>query len=88
MLRTLRRWFSDSETRALHEEVRRAQDQVLSLAHKLEGLDLRIERLVNRVNVRMTRAGLPKGDRDEALEELQELGGAPRRDEWPGGWPG
>jgi hypothetical protein len=83
MFRTVRRWFSDVETRALSDDVQKWQDQVLSLAHKGEGLQLRIERLLNRVNMRMNRAGLPREqERDvEILEEIRASTQRPR-DDW------
>ena len=76
MFRTLRRWFADAEIRQLGSDLEKLSDYLQTSAHKLEGLQLRLERLSNRVNMRLNRAGVPRGGGnepgdDEILDDIR-----------------
>lgn len=76
MLRRFRQWLADSEIQALARDIEKQSDTIQTAAHRLEGLQLRLERLANRVNMRMTRAGLPRERSDEdILDELRAARG-------------
>lgn len=79
MFRTFKRWVAGSEISALGEDVDKALDRIAAEAHRVEGLQLRLERLSNRVNMRMSRAGL-RGDDvaardDEIMREIERARG-------------
>lgn len=80
MLRKIRQWFAGAEITALGNDLEKVLDQVATAAHRVEGLQLRLERLSNRVNMRLTRAGAPgareQDDRDqEILREIRQRSG-------------
>jgi hypothetical protein len=80
MLRTVRRWFSDAETKQLAEDVDRLADRFQDIGHKLEGMQLRIERHLNKLQMREargargTRDGLSAEDR-AILDDLRAQSG-------------
>lgn len=79
MLRKLRQWLAGSEIAALATDLEKATDQVQTHAHRIEGLQLRLERLSNRVNMRLNRAGYGRGVEEEADRELMEEMLGPRQ---------
>lgn len=76
MFRRVRQWFAGPEVEALARDVATYRDKVEELAHKGEGLDLKLERLRNRVQMRLARAGVavaPEDARDaEIMREIEE----------------
>jgi len=64
MLRTVRRWFSDAETKQLAEDIDRLVDRFQDLGHKLEGMQLRIERHLNKLQMREARGARGAQQRD------------------------
>lgn len=82
MFRRFRQWVAGTEISALAADLDKALDVNQAQAHRIEGLQLRLERLSNRVNMRLNRAGAPRDDeRDEELmREMQQQRG--REDEW------
>lgn len=90
MFRRFRQWVAGAEIQAMGKDLDVALDRAQDLAHRVEGLQLRLERLANRVNMRLNRAGARGGDdlqeRDaEILEEIRRnQGAAPNGDDWPG----
>lgn len=94
MLRTIRRWFSTDETKRLGQDVDRALGKVADLGITLESLQLRVERQLNRLQMRDSRdarRGTPEGGlSDEELRIVEDL----RRNPGGGnggidqGWPG
>lgn len=84
VFRTFKRWVAGAEISALGEDVDKALDRIAAEAHRVEGLQLRLERLSNRVNMRMSRAGL-RGDDvaardDEIMREIAAARGNGDRD--------
>jgi hypothetical protein len=67
MLRTVRRWFLDAEVRDLAKDVDLMRDRVMDYGHKVDGLQGRIERLVQRTSMRLARAGVEVDPRDEEI---------------------
>ena len=90
MIRRFRQWLAGAEIQAMARDLDALQDRFQDGAHRAEGLQLRLERLANRVNMRMNRAGIGTEDRDaEILRELREQAGS-ADDDWtrrpPGDW--
>lgn len=69
MLKWLRKRFSDAETQRLAEEVERAADQLSVLGHKVEGLELRLQRHLNKLQMREGRAKRANSPQGELLSE-------------------
>ena len=79
MFRRLRQWLlADPELTALARDIERNYDKAADALHRCEGLGLRMERLANRTNMRMNRAGAPREDERDA-EIMDELKGGARR---------
>lgn len=79
MLRTLRRWFSDAETQKLAQEVDQALHRIADMGIKVESLQLRVDRHMNKLQMRDARqrereTGLNDDDR-ELLARLRAHGG-------------
>lgn len=76
MLRTIRRWFSTEETKQLGDDLDKLIDRHSDLGHKIEGMQLRIERHVNKLQMRDARAqrgGNGAGLSDEEQEIVNRL---------------
>lgn len=68
MLRTIKRWFSTSETQALSRDLDQLQEQFLTFGHRLEGMQLRVDRHLNKLHMRDARARRPDlNEEDQAI---------------------
>lgn len=85
MLRWLRKRFSDAETLRLAEEVERASEQLAVLGHKIDGLEQRLARHLNKLQMRDARAKRKTPDQPDYLspEEQDILDDLRSRDQSP-----
>lgn len=69
--------MAGAEVAALGRDLENLVDRCSDVAHRAEGLQLRLERLSNRVNMRLNRAGAARDDDGDAriLEEIRRTGG-------------
>lgn len=72
MLRTIKRWFSTEETKQLGDELEKLIDRHSDLGHKIEGMQLRLERHLNKLQMRDAR-GSRGGNSGGLTEEEQEI---------------
>lgn len=80
MLRTVRRWFSDTETKKLAEEIDRALQQVSDVGIKVEALQMRTERHLHKLTMRDARsAARGNGEMILSQEEVEILDDIRRR---------
>lgn len=78
MLRTLKRWFSTEEVKHLGTELDRLRELFSDLGHKLEGLEIKHDRLSNKYRMRDARelrhgrGGMQLGEEErEILADLR-----------------
>lgn len=79
MFRTLRRWFSDAETKKLAEEVDQLLHRVADLGIKCESMQLRVDRHMHKLQMRDLRqrerdTGITDEDR-RILDEIRARSG-------------
>jgi hypothetical protein len=85
MLRWLRKRFSDAETLRLADDVERASEQLAVLGHKIDGLEQRLARHLNKLQMRDARAKRSTPNQPDFLspEEQQILDDLRARDDSP-----
>jgi hypothetical protein len=73
MFRTIKRWFSTEEVKQLGTELERLVDTFSDLGHKLEGLQLKHDRLTNKFRMQDARQQRRNGRETGLSEEEQAI---------------
>lgn len=70
MLRTVKRWFTTDEVKLLGTELDVLRERFSDLGHKLEGVELKHDRLTNKLRMQSARADRhPRGNGELSEEE-------------------